>query len=313
VTASYFAASFFPDDVRADRQLLITSAAFTTTAGGRDFQGILRHETGHILGFRHEHIWITCTGEETSEARQVTSYDVNSVMHYPQCRPSGTGGYRQTSLDYVGATSLYGYADARAQRIRGDFNGDGREDVIIVTASGSFEYLGLAGGGFSGNAWVRTDLRLGSVAYVPGDFNGDGRTDLIIMTASGSFEYLGLAGGGFTGNAWVRTDLPLGSVNYVAGDFNGDGRSDLIIVTASGSFEYTGLAAGGFTGNVWVRTDLPRGSVHYLARDFTGDGRDDLIIVTASGSFEYLGLAAGGFTGNAWVRTDLPLGLVAYF
>jgi hypothetical protein len=78
VTASYFAASFFPDDSRANRQLLITNAAFTTTAGGRDFQGILRHETGHILGFRHEHIWISCTGESTADARQVTSYDVTS-------------------------------------------------------------------------------------------------------------------------------------------------------------------------------------------------------------------------------------------
>ena len=110
VSDTFFAVSFFPDDVRANRQLLITSAAFTTTEGGRDFQGILRHETGHILGFRHEHIWITCTGETTADARHVTSYDVSSVMHYPQCRPGGSGGYRQTSSDFSGAISLYGNA-----------------------------------------------------------------------------------------------------------------------------------------------------------------------------------------------------------
>mgnify|MGYP003379284695 CR=1 FL=1 len=38
----------------------------------------------------------------------MTSYDVNSVMHYPQCRPSQTGGYRQSALDELGATMLYG-------------------------------------------------------------------------------------------------------------------------------------------------------------------------------------------------------------
>lgn len=108
VSASYFAAAFFPDNSRASRQLLITTSAFTTTAGGRDFQGILRHETGHILGFRHEHINIVCTGEGPADSRIVNSYDVNSVMHYPQCRPSGTGGYRQTELDFSGAASLYG-------------------------------------------------------------------------------------------------------------------------------------------------------------------------------------------------------------
>jgi hypothetical protein len=107
-TGSFFASSFFPNSARANRQLRITSSAFTTTAGGRDLQGILRHETGHVLGFRHEHIHISCTTESTANSRLVTSYDVNSVMHYPQCRPSGRGGYRQTALDFAGAVSLYG-------------------------------------------------------------------------------------------------------------------------------------------------------------------------------------------------------------
>ena len=108
VSASFFGSAFFPNDARASRELQLTSAAFTTQAGGRDLQGILRHETGHILGFRHEHIHITCTGEGPGDSRLLTAYDVNSVMHYPQCRPSGTGGYRQTALDFAGAASLYG-------------------------------------------------------------------------------------------------------------------------------------------------------------------------------------------------------------
>ncbi len=110
IAASYVASAFFPDDARSKRQLFVTDIAFTTTSGGRDLEGILRHETGHILGFRHEHIHISCTEESTADSRQITSYDVNSVMHYPQCRPSGTGGYRQTSLDYSGAVQLYGSA-----------------------------------------------------------------------------------------------------------------------------------------------------------------------------------------------------------
>lgn len=111
---SFNALSFFPKDTRPNRQLQIDDVAFTTTAGGRDLQGIMRHELGHTLGFRHEHIWLIpmCTNETTVDARQVTSYDVNSVMHYPECRPSGSGGYRQSQFDYGGATSLYGLTPA---------------------------------------------------------------------------------------------------------------------------------------------------------------------------------------------------------
>jgi hypothetical protein len=107
-TSTNFAEAFFPNATRANRQLQISPAAFTTTAGGRTFQGILRHETGHILGFRHEHINISCTDEGPADSRLVTAYDVNSVMHYPQCRPSRTGGYVQSALDELGATMLYG-------------------------------------------------------------------------------------------------------------------------------------------------------------------------------------------------------------
>jgi serralysin len=103
--------AFFPSYPRADRSFRVADTAFTTTEGGRDLQGILRHELGHTLGFRHEHIWLNdrgCSDETTLNSRLVNSYDVDSVMHYPQCRPINAGGYRQTTLDYAGAISLYG-------------------------------------------------------------------------------------------------------------------------------------------------------------------------------------------------------------
>ena len=110
ITDDYLARAFFPNEARPDRELLIDEDAFGPLGGGVDFDGVLRHELGHTLGFRHEHIHIACTAEDTDDSRQVTSYDVDSVMHYPQCRPSGGGGLRQSKLDYQGAITLYGLA-----------------------------------------------------------------------------------------------------------------------------------------------------------------------------------------------------------
>jgi hypothetical protein len=104
----YLARAFFPNQSRSGRNVLIDTTAFGNNPPWT-LAGILRHELGHSLGFRHEHTRPEAgTCFEDNSWRALTSYDSASVMHYPQCNGSQTGDLTITTKDKQGAVSLYG-------------------------------------------------------------------------------------------------------------------------------------------------------------------------------------------------------------
>ena len=111
VNGEFIAQSFFPSDPQFNRMLLLDNTFFTSSFNKT---GVLRHELGHILGFRHEHIWsddASCSGEEIIEkevgAKPVTKYDPYSVMHYPCGQNKDNRIIELTDFDKVGARKVY--------------------------------------------------------------------------------------------------------------------------------------------------------------------------------------------------------------
>jgi hypothetical protein len=104
------AAAFFPDDP-PDRRLVVIDPSFYSPDLLFDRVGVLRHELGHVLGFRHEHIRseapAVCPGEPTFDTINLTRYDPRSVMHY-FCGDVGDKELKITDVDREGAQRLYG-------------------------------------------------------------------------------------------------------------------------------------------------------------------------------------------------------------
>jgi len=105
----FLARSFFPSSTRRNRELLIDSSSFGTITP-YTLAGIVRHELGHTLGFRHEHTRPEAGGVcfEDNSWRALTTYDSASVMHYPQCNGTNRGDLILTTRDRQGAAALYG-------------------------------------------------------------------------------------------------------------------------------------------------------------------------------------------------------------
>ena len=101
------ACAFFPSGGGCVRKTVVIDLNDLDTNpgyGNVSSEGVLRHELGHVLGLRHEHIRFPGTScSENSSWRAVTAYDSSSMMHYPWC-PGGTnnGDLRVTSDDATG-------------------------------------------------------------------------------------------------------------------------------------------------------------------------------------------------------------------
>jgi hypothetical protein len=108
----YLARAFFPNEPRADRNVLINDSSFELPADDKlQLVGILRHELGHSLGFRHEHVRPQAGAcFEDNDWRPLTNYDAFSVMHYPQCNGRGDWSLILTPSDKSGAACVYGAA-----------------------------------------------------------------------------------------------------------------------------------------------------------------------------------------------------------
>ena len=188
----------------------------------------------------------------------------------------------------------------------GDFNGDGRVDILWRNDSGLVtDWLSQSNGGFYGNSGnFLAQIDNGWQIVGTGDFNADGRTDILWRNSSGLLtDWLAQSNGGFYGNS----SNFLGQLDtswHVAGtgDFNGDGVDDFLLRKDDGTVtDWLGQPNGSFVQNN-ANFQAQVGTSWHIAGtgDFNGDGLTDILWVNDSGQVtDWLGQFNGTFHGNS--------------
>jgi hypothetical protein len=216
----------------------------------------------------------------------------------PVAASVGDGTFTVTNK---GVGDFANWAATGARVVHGDFDRDGRTDIVLTGTSG-WSTLPVAfsrsGGGFEVTNRTIQDFAVWAASgaeVIPGDFNRDGRTDLALTGTSGwstlpvafsrgdgSFDVTNRAVGDFA--TWAAT-----GARIVLGDFNRDGRTDLALTgthdwttvpiafsRGNGRFDITNKLVGDFA--AWAATDAS-----VVPGDFNRDGRTDLALVGGTG------------------------------
>lgn len=197
----------------------------------------------------------------------------------------------------------------------GDFNGDGRDDVLWLDFAGNqlSNWLGTEGGGFLINdAAAMTALPPGWFVAAVGDLSDDGRDDLFLVNENTGARWAWFAkpDGGFSMGVGIGgPDPPRYIFNDPIGDFNGDGSNEVLWYDpASGSVGIYWNYFGDLTANPAVSVRASAGWWPVATADFNGDGNDDILWRHDQGALSnWLGNDDGSFTINdANAFTNVP-------
>jgi len=181
----------------------------------------------------------------------------------------------------------------------GDFTGDGRPDIGLITVAGTFLIAKGNGAGLDkpellATSWGEFDVVVGAL-----DRGGDGKTDIMARSSTGQlWLYRGNGAGGWASPNGVRLGTGWNGYQPISvGNFDGAGGVDILARQSNGDlWLYRGNGTGGWADTNGTRIGTGWGSfvTVFSPGDFDGVPGTDVLARAADGQlYLFSGTGAG--------------------
>ncbi len=184
----------------------------------------------------------------------------------------------------------------------GDFNSDGKLDVVMLVDGGFSIALGNGDGTLQKPVFYTTEL---AYSLAVADFNNDGKLDVVVANLDPSTVSVFLGNGDGTFQPSVDSSTTEGSYFVVVGDFNNDKKLDLAIIDPP----YISVLLGNGDGTFQARSDNDSfaGGEWLAIADFNNDHKLDVVVIGNFGGSPDIGVLLGNGNGTLQDSLTYPL------